>query len=1113
MNDREAHYDAFISYRHVPGDIRTARMLQHALEHYHVPKNIRKATGRERISHIFRDNEELNASEDLSREIDAALAASDYLIVICSPDACMSDWVNREIHQFLKTHEHSRILAVLSSGEPAEAFPDALLHKEVTMTDEDGVQTVTSVELEPLAADLRADSALSFHKKLGFEKVRIASALLGCRYDDLKQRDNEYHFRQRMAISAVTALAIITALCYVINKNAILQQQYNALQISEAKNLAKTSGELLENGDRFRAVQVALAALPESEEHLTRPVTADALYALNNSMYSYNYSDYIQYCIENSFQLSVPFTGDTTPQCSVSPSGSRFMIIDRAGLFHIFSLSTSKENACISASDLNAEDVSSFSSLVCMSDDMVILTSKQYIFCYDVKSSKTVWAISEADSMTPDAVSVSPDGSLIACSDGYRAMLIDAASGKISSEISFQNADAQMTSSCSDIVFSPSGRTAAISIRTLTSVSDDSALPASLYIFDVKNSSVTPIHSATEDMASLCFLDEDHVAAIEYQYDNLSDDIKKEISYSISSYNIRDDKLSWTYSHNSTLNLHSSSRIACYNRIDPLYGDKLGIVTACIGNDFCQLMKNGTLLSVRSSSSPIAGIGEYDGSRTLICHEDGTVEVNDIFTGLTASVSDFSKLDISYFVYDQPLDKIIMIQSNSAQVTVGSRMNDDSISMLDIDSISGNHISASVSADSSVSANSFSTILTSMKADRSNPYTASAVNIAVGYVTDYMDEGTFRYAVRPASSDQTSTLFLWSTSDNRLAAHLPLANASESFLPEASGEPSLMISGQILYYLVYENNTACLNAYDIAAGKALWQKSCVIDKNIDPAPSACLDHSADGRPFAIFFGRQSFGVLDLRTDTWLNKYSNKLDSGSFISMGLSSDGKLCNTLVRRNDGTMMIQIYDLDSNSWTKSLGKTGLTSSDCILLAAKKNILAYRQEHYIFVIDMDSHDVISKIPCSAIKNFEYRFLNDDTSLLIYDDSGYLKLWDFSSNSITCEDKKHYAGKILITSDVSGSWFGIIQTQQASGLTLSTSMHVYILDGNSFSLLLNIPCSAASYSAAEAIYTDPYGKLGIFRIKTNDELLKKADSFVGGRKLTSLEKTKYNISE
>ena len=86
-------YNAFISYRHSPNDIKVAAEIQKQLERFHIPGPIRKVTGIQKISRIFRDKEELSLTGDLNETIQNALDHSDFLILICSPAMKESFWV------------------------------------------------------------------------------------------------------------------------------------------------------------------------------------------------------------------------------------------------------------------------------------------------------------------------------------------------------------------------------------------------------------------------------------------------------------------------------------------------------------------------------------------------------------------------------------------------------------------------------------------------------------------------------------------------------------------------------------------------------------------------------------------------------------------------------------------------------------------------------------------------------------------------------------------------------------------------------------------------------------------------------------------------------------
>lgn len=112
-------YKAFISYSHA--DERYGEWLQRALERFRAPAGlVGTVTGvgevPSRLTPIFRDRNDLPAAGDLNAEIQAALAASQFQIVLCSPNAARSRWVNEEVKLFKKLHGQERTLAVIVAG-------------------------------------------------------------------------------------------------------------------------------------------------------------------------------------------------------------------------------------------------------------------------------------------------------------------------------------------------------------------------------------------------------------------------------------------------------------------------------------------------------------------------------------------------------------------------------------------------------------------------------------------------------------------------------------------------------------------------------------------------------------------------------------------------------------------------------------------------------------------------------------------------------------------------------------------------------------------------------------------------------------------------------------
>ncbi len=180
----QARYAAFISYAHT--DEGMAQRLHRALETYAVPKGIETKT-HEKLSPIFRDVTELTAHHSLSEKIRDAVRSSRYLIVLCSPAAKTSHWVNEEIRLFRKLHGDASILCVIVDGAPDTAFPPALV--------EGG--------REPLAANISGG-----REGFRFGVTQLAASMLGVGLDQLVQRDAK---RRRTRMGMLTAAALVFA--------------------------------------------------------------------------------------------------------------------------------------------------------------------------------------------------------------------------------------------------------------------------------------------------------------------------------------------------------------------------------------------------------------------------------------------------------------------------------------------------------------------------------------------------------------------------------------------------------------------------------------------------------------------------------------------------------------------------------------------------------------------------------------------------------------------------------------------------------------------------------------------------------------------------------------
>ncbi len=270
-------YKAFISYRHQSPDQDIAQKLHKDIESFGIPASLKKSLGIAKMGRVFRDQEELTLSTDLGEDIHAALEQSEWLICICSPRYLQSRWCLEEVRYFLSLGRRDRILTVLTEGEPETSFPEELCFKE-----EDGCK----VAVEPLAADVRADSVQAALKKLSGEKLRILAPMLGVSYDDLKQRAKQRRNRILAGAAAVLILALSGFLGYAFHKNAQITAERNDALIAESKWLAQSANEALDGGDRMLSLLLSLAALPEDFDRPERPVTEEALESLRSAIIS-----------------------------------------------------------------------------------------------------------------------------------------------------------------------------------------------------------------------------------------------------------------------------------------------------------------------------------------------------------------------------------------------------------------------------------------------------------------------------------------------------------------------------------------------------------------------------------------------------------------------------------------------------------------------------------------------------------------------------------------------------------------------------------------------------------------------------------------------------------
>ena len=260
-------YDGFISYAHAADDLLAPR-LQIGLQRFAKPWWKRRAL------RIFRDESSLSANPHLWSSITEALDDSGWFVLLLSPEAAESDWVNREVEYWLEERDPDRIIPVVTDGEFAWA-------------DEDLVSDAAPPALRGVFADEPRWVDLRFartEEQLDLKNPRfsaavadIASAIRGVPKDELESEEVRQHRRTVRTIwAAVTALLLLVLVAGGAAVYAIDQQnRANDLALQEA-SARQRADENAAAADEQRQIAEQNATDADTQRAAAEAAAADA---------------------------------------------------------------------------------------------------------------------------------------------------------------------------------------------------------------------------------------------------------------------------------------------------------------------------------------------------------------------------------------------------------------------------------------------------------------------------------------------------------------------------------------------------------------------------------------------------------------------------------------------------------------------------------------------------------------------------------------------------------------------------------------------------------------------------------------------------------------------
>lgn len=1076
IKDKEpVRYDAFISYSHSEPDAFVAGKLHSMLEHYKVPKKIREISGKKKIERVFRDREELPLSANLAMGICEALENSEYLIVICSPRSVKSEWVQREIETFLLTHTKDKVLTLLAEGEPEESFPDSLCYEEKILHRPDGKAETVRERIEPMAADVRGADHREIEKKLKEEFLRILAPMLGCTYDELKQRHRDYMFRRVIAgVSAAAVLAVgVTA--FTLYQAAKTEAQYQEARRNQARYLAGISGDLLDSGDRMGALKTVMAITPDDPD-ADEPVVPEQMYALNQALYSYQHTDtIIDYKTDRSYELDAQVRAqDGDQQEYLSPDGTAYFCLDQQGTAYVLDVESGTCTWKINPGKLKGYDGGAFQYIAPISNNQMVAVSDEQILILDWKKKKV---ISKIERQGEETKAVNPyyaiSGMKLAVTDGQILWIYDLEQKACIHQIEYEY-ESDRWFIISSMVFNEDGSEIAMSAGSPA----EENIERGVICVSLADESITRLSDADSDV--MTYAGEHRVAVVQCELVGRAKayEDKPPCRYYVTMYDTESGECIWT---SEDYDVQAISRPCTIQMASAnTDGKEQGLIAVSLKDKFLQLdSETGNTVCSQVYSSNIAGVRHERDERYIVGLEDG--RMYPAFAGeIIGNVGDLVigeiHKNIGNVEYSDAMRSVVRTEESGRKVTFCRRVQDTQMKELTFDS--------------------------------------SCNDIEYISVPEGDDTATYRVVEgKDGSIGTVKTLSVSKVGEDKVIYEYQCG--------EDSGINDVTICK-------LENQT-CLMFYDKArgetlvdldTGKVLWRQ-LLKESDYQNYAVQCF-HQTER---CVVYGWRRFIVADMTEDGI--DVSNKgglVDDEKFVDaensiddIAVTADDKY--VIMEVYDyGSYFLKVWDVEAGKWKKIDGKREypVGARNRFALGKESPVLAvYTTDGTIDILDLETGNCKQSLASGYYKSMQCAFMNQDQYLLSYGDNQYLTMWDVESGKVRMQDESEDSfGDLVI--DCSENYFGIMyrgyqwNDENYQGSTLK----VYSVDDDGqFYAYADVPFGFASFEGDEIFVTcgDEEGYYAPFY--DYQELKKRAEDVLDGATLTDAEKKQYFVSE
>lgn len=204
-------YYAFISYKRE--DEKWAQWLHHKLEQYRLPTTIGRDRPElpKRIKPVFRDTTDIKPGV-LAEVLTENLKQSKYLIVICSPRSAQSQWVGKEISEFIAQGKSNNIILFIVEGSPYSSEPTSECFHPIIKEKLPEMLGVNVHEMSKGSAYLKRQRAF----------IQVVAKLLDVSFDTLWQRQ-----KRRILRNILLSVFALVLLISTVGANAYYQKEIN----------------------------------------------------------------------------------------------------------------------------------------------------------------------------------------------------------------------------------------------------------------------------------------------------------------------------------------------------------------------------------------------------------------------------------------------------------------------------------------------------------------------------------------------------------------------------------------------------------------------------------------------------------------------------------------------------------------------------------------------------------------------------------------------------------------------------------------------------------------------------------------------------------------------